>query len=99
MKEMYDVYSLATSHGQGTGEYQGYSLKFPIVDIQDPTKYTVKKVSPIDLLLYFGDYPSRRYKDLLSGIDPNRILSKSAQGKAVALKRKISLTRKPFSAQ
>jgi hypothetical protein len=59
----------------------------------------VKEVSTTDLLLYFGDYVTRRYKDILSGINHDRILSKSVQGKAVALKRKVRLARKSFSAQ
>jgi len=97
----YDVYVLATSHNQSnsTTESPFYSITFSIDTVRDPRKYLVKEVSTTDLLLYFGDYVTRRYKDILSGINHDRILSKSVQGKAVALKRKVRLARKSFSAQ
>ena len=97
----YDVFVLATSHNQSnsTTESPFYSITFSIDTVRDPRKYLVKEVSTTDLLLYFGDYVTRRYKDILSGINHDRILSKSVQGKAVALKRKVRLARKSFSAQ
>ena len=97
----YDVYILATSHNQNIdpGQSPFYSITFRIESLRNPRKYTVKEVSTTDLLLYFGDYVHRRYKDILSGIDHDRILSKSVQGKTIALKRKSSFTRKSFSAQ
>ena len=101
MNVTYDVYILATSHNQhkSTTESPFYSTNFSIEDARDPFMYTVKEVSTTDLLLYFGDYVHRRDKDILSGIDHDRILSKSVQGKTIAQKRKSSFTRKSFSAQ
>lgn len=101
LRMSYDVYVLATSHDQckTTSQSPFSSTNFSIEDTHDPRMYTVKEVSTTDLLLYFGDYVHRRYKDILSGIDHDRILSKSVQGKAIAQKRKSSFTRKSFSAQ
>jgi hypothetical protein len=98
MRVSYDVYVLATSHDQSktTDQSPFYSTTFLVESLRDPRMYTVKEVSTTDLLLYFGDYVSRRYKDILSGIDHDRVLSKSVQGKTIALKRKSRFVRKSF---
>ena len=97
----YDVYLLATSHMQSltNNESPFNTVNFSIKRTHKPLTYTVKEVSFIDLLLYAGDYVTRRYKDILSGIDHDRILSKSVQGKTIALKRKSRFVRKSHSAQ
>jgi len=97
MNVTYDVYVLAASHDQCKTSNQSpfYSTNFSIEDAHDPLMYLVKEVSHTDLLLYFGDYVSRRYKDILSGIDHDRILSKFVQGKTIALKRKVASLASP----
>jgi hypothetical protein len=42
-------------------------IKINVKKVRDPARCSIKEVSTVDLLLYFGDYVGRRYKDILSG--------------------------------
>jgi hypothetical protein len=64
-------------------------VQFPTKTLRDSKLYTIKEVPFIDLLLYFGDYTTRRYRDILGGKIPGRVLSKTTQGKALAQTKKI----------
>jgi len=80
----HDFYVLATKD-----ESDVVGVQFPTKTLRDPNLYTIKEVSFVDLLLYFGDYTTRRYRDILAGKIPGRVLSKTIQGKTLAQTKKI----------